>query len=306
MATRSTRRTSTSSTRSRARKPTTSQTIARSLSVPPHVARSLIGLAFLVLGAITLIALLFPQAGLLNRYVDDILRPAFGQGAWLLGVLLIVAGIVIERPPAQGYGSALTLVGGLMVFVAGLGMIHLIWGHGATDGALRTGGGLLGQALSTGLSALVSSLGALVILLGLAAAGLMLMFNESLRTLLSPVTGGGRMLATAVATAGASARRSDGAIAVEPDVAETPRPERPRRDRAVRVTPEPPDLPTPERTSIPLSQTIWTGRTAAGGAAVATARARAAAPGARDTDTREEPARTWDLPGFEMLDPNVA
>ena len=84
MATRTTRRTTSSSTRSRAKKPTTAQTVARSFRLPPHVARSLIGLLFLVLGAITVIALLFPQAGLLNRYVDDMLRPAFGQGAWLL------------------------------------------------------------------------------------------------------------------------------------------------------------------------------------------------------------------------------
>ena len=64
------------------------------------MARSLIGLLFLVVGAVTVIALLFPQAGLLNRYVDDLLRPAFGQGAWLLAILLIVAGVVIERPPS--------------------------------------------------------------------------------------------------------------------------------------------------------------------------------------------------------------
>jgi serine/threonine protein kinase len=70
MATRTTRRTSTGSTRSRARKPTTAQTVARSFTLPPHVARSLIGLFFLVVGAITLIALLFPQAGLLNRTVE--------------------------------------------------------------------------------------------------------------------------------------------------------------------------------------------------------------------------------------------
>src|SRR3954468_12567154 len=305
MATRSTRRTSTSSTRSRARKPSAAQSVARSFTLPPHVARSLIGLLFLILGAITLIALLFPQAGLLNRYVDDILRPAFGQGAWLLGIVLIVAGVVIERPPESGYGSALTGVGGLIVFVAGLGMIHLIWGHGASDTALRGGGGVLGQALSALLSTLLSSLGAFVVLLGLIVAGLLLMFNTSLRALLSPVTGGGRMLATAVASAGASARRSDGAIAIEPDPTTQPKPERGRRERAVKVTPERPELPTPESTSVPLSQTIWTGR-AAGAASAATATAVADAPVATDIDADEEPARTWNLPGFEMLDPNVA
>src|SRR5436190_1716605 len=84
------------------------------------------------------------------------------------------------RPRAQGYGSALTIVGGLIVFVAGLGMIHLIWGHGSTDAALRSGGGLLGQGLSSQLTTLVSSIGAFVVLLGLIVAGLLLMFNTSL------------------------------------------------------------------------------------------------------------------------------
>ncbi len=303
MATRTTRRTP-GPTRSRAKKSTTTQTVARSFRVSPHVARSLIGLFFLVLGAITLIALLFPQAGLLNRYVDDILRPAFGQGAWLLAGLLIVAGIVIERPPAAGYGSMLTIIGGLLVFVAGLGIIHLLWGHGSSDAALRDGGGVLGQLLSTALSTLVSSLGAFVVLLALVIAGLMLMFNTSLRSLLSPATAGGRMLAGAVASASASARRPDGAIAVQPDRPTDTR-DRPRRERAVRVTPEAPELPTPESTSAPLSQTIWTGRAAGGGlASPATATALVDAPASSDAgDTDAEPERVWHLPGYEMLDP---
>ena len=70
-----------------------------------------------------------------NRYVDDFLRPIVGQGAWLLALLLIVAGVLVERPSQVGYGSALAIVGGLIVFVAGLGLIHLVWGTG--DSAKR-------------------------------------------------------------------------------------------------------------------------------------------------------------------------
>jgi S-DNA-T family DNA segregation ATPase FtsK/SpoIIIE len=273
--------------------------------VPPHVARSLIGLLFLVLGAVTVIALLFPDAGLLNGYVDKILRPAFGQGAWLLAILLIVAGLVIERPPAAGYGSMLTIVGGLLVFVAGLGMIHLIWGHGSSDAALRSGGGILGQALESTLSALVSSLGAFVVLVGLLVAGLLLMFNTSLRALLSPATAGGRMLAGVVASASATARRPDGTIAVQAEP-RLEQPTKPPRERAVKVTPEPPDLPEPEQTVAPLSQTIWTGRSAGAGALVspATATALADAPIATDTDeSAHEQERIWHLPGYDLLDP---
>ena len=49
--------------------------------MPPHVVRSLVGLTLLVIGAVTFVALLFPDAGVFARYVSEILRPAVGQGA---------------------------------------------------------------------------------------------------------------------------------------------------------------------------------------------------------------------------------
>ena len=306
MAARTTRRSpSTNRARSSSRRgagKSTSKQIAKSFALPPHVARSLIGLLFLVVGAVTVIALLFPQAGLLNRYVDDLLRPAFGQGAWLLAILLIVAGIVIERPPSAGYGSMLTIVGGLFVFVAGLGMIHLVWGHGANDAALRSGGGILGHGLEAGLSTLVSPIGAFVVLLGLIVAGLLLLFNTSLRTLIRPATASGRLLAGVVASAGA---RRDGGTAVDQRAPVSVPRDRPQRERAVKVTPEPSDLPTPERSTAPLSQTVWAGRPGGGAAAAAaSATAVAESPVATDADeTADEPARAWKLPGYELLDP---
>src|SRR5918997_1866726 len=72
------------------------------------------------------------------------LRPLVGQGAWLLAVLMIVAGVLIERPSRVGYGSSLAILGGVLVFVASLGLIHLILGIGQTHAALSAGGGLLG------------------------------------------------------------------------------------------------------------------------------------------------------------------
>ena len=73
MATTRARRSSSATPRRRTRAAPKS-TWTQSFRVPPHVARSLIGLTLLVVGAVTLIALLFPQAGVLNRYVSDILR----------------------------------------------------------------------------------------------------------------------------------------------------------------------------------------------------------------------------------------
>ena len=215
MAARTSRRTGSSpGSRSRASRGAPAwRTWANALRPPPHVARSLLGLALLVVGAVTLVALLFPQAGVFNRYVSDILRPQVGQGTWLLAALLIAAGVLVERPSRMGYGSSLAILGGLVAFVAGLGLIHLVWGTGSGPRALSAGGGALGNWLAAVLSDLLSPIGAFIVLVGLLGAGLILMLNVTLRGLLTPVTGGGRLLAGALATParaiaeGAAARR---------------------------------------------------------------------------------------------------
>ena len=91
-----------SSTSSRSR---SASKTARTPLVSPDVLRSLLGVILLVLGAITVIALFLPEAGLLKGYLDEFVRPLFGQGAWLLAVLLLVAGALVERPPSVGHGS---------------------------------------------------------------------------------------------------------------------------------------------------------------------------------------------------------
>ena len=63
--------------------------------------------------------LLLPGGGILNGYVDGFLRPLFGQGAWLLGILLIVAGVLVERAPSVDYSWITVAIGGLIVFVGG-------------------------------------------------------------------------------------------------------------------------------------------------------------------------------------------
>ncbi|HSH22312.1 MAG TPA: DNA translocase FtsK 4TM domain-containing protein [Candidatus Caenarcaniphilales bacterium] len=274
--------------------------------LPPQIWRSLLGLLLLVLGAITLVALLFPQAGILNRYVSDVLRPAFGQGAWLLGVLLVVAGAFVERAPKVGNGWSVTAVGGLVVFIGGLGLIHLVWGGGGDRASLSQGGGALGNTLSSLLTDLVSPLGAFVILLGVLAAGLILLLNVTLRGLLSPVTGGGRLLAGVFATParamaeGAVARRADERASTRTEPAVNRKIDRRRRADAAPVIDEaagdeddrPPadDLPLPLPSPAPISQTVW-------------AQAEPKAPGASAIEGSVAVAvRTWELPDLDLLE----
>jgi S-DNA-T family DNA segregation ATPase FtsK/SpoIIIE len=302
-------RTRRSSSRSRSRSQSTSGQVLDSLRLPPHVARSLFGLLLIVVGVLTLIALVLPADGILNRYVVDFLRPLFGQGAWLLAILLIVAGIAVERPGTLGYGSSLTLIGGLVVFAAGLGLIHLIWGHGSADAALRDGGGALGIALSRGLSDLISPIGAFVVLLGLLVAGILLLFNITLRTLLTPVAGGGRMIAKAMATParalaeGASARRAEAAANARSTeaVATKARTRSEKPERTPRETKLVPESLAPEQQLAPLSQTIWSAQLNAEKVAKAEKSEPTKVADEGDTEATT-PARVWSMPGYELLD----
>ena len=105
MATR--RRTTTSRTAS-ARRSQASRSKRRasspslSLGVSPAVVRSLIGIVLLVLGAVTLIALMLPGQGALTDWWRNLAVPYFGTGRWLLPVRAAAVGLVPRVGPGQG------------------------------------------------------------------------------------------------------------------------------------------------------------------------------------------------------------
>ena len=73
---------------------------------PPEVARSLVGIAMLVLGAVTLIALALPRPGEAHRLVArDAVVPFFGTGRWLLPFVLLIAGAYVEWGPGRTRGA---------------------------------------------------------------------------------------------------------------------------------------------------------------------------------------------------------
>jgi S-DNA-T family DNA segregation ATPase FtsK/SpoIIIE len=219
--------------------------------------------ALLVAGSVTLIGLFLPEAGILNRYVDDFLRPLFGQGAWLLAVLLLVAGVLVERAPSVDSGWVTVALGGLVVFVGGQGLIHLMSGKAASPSDLEQGGGALGQLLSSTLSDLVSPVGALVVLLGIVLVGILLLFNITLVAFVTPFADLGRSAASAagrVTTAVAVATRSRGQEK-ELDIVAVPVVRSGTggwRRGARRDGPEP-ELPSPTPSPAPMSQTVWSG-----------------------------------------------
>ena len=307
----------------------------------PETMRSVLGIGLIVAGAIVLIALVVPTDGNLLSIVSGFLRPLFGQGAWLLGVLLVVGGVMVERTPRMEPRWLVVALGGLLVFLGGEGLIHLLSGLGGSADDLAQGGGRIGHALSDTLTGLLSGFGAFVVLLGMSVAGLLLMFELTLRHLVHPmaVTSKAMVGATTTAIASASEARAmkaaerDAAIAAGSRAAATGatvgKPGdtlgRSARAGAGRAAAEPPpELPRPQPTPAPMSQRVGAAAqnepTAAGAAAAgapSAPRPPLAAPGTagavRQTTlglpdapggSEVEPApvpREWVLPPVELL-----
>jgi S-DNA-T family DNA segregation ATPase FtsK/SpoIIIE len=271
---------------------------SRAPLIPPHVLRSLVGLVLLVVGAVTMVALLFPASGPLARYVAEWLRPAFGQGAWLLAILLVVAGIVVERGAGVGQGWLMASFGALLTFAAGLGLLHLAAGDGDTPKALREGGGAVGQWLASGLDRLLGTPAAFIVLLGLIAAGLILLFGTTLRQLLRPLFSGGRLVAGAVSTPARSI--ADSAVNRVGSPAARGTGPAPRKPLSVPV--ERPSLPEPLTSPGPMSQTVVTGgQRGQTAVAVAPPLIRPARAIAEPIAEDEQAERRWQLPSVELL-----
>ena len=126
-------------------------------------------------GAVTLIALVLPGRRGADRLVAERHRAvrsgralaAAARPASLAGVLRRAG----TGRRARGWG--VTALGGVLVFLGGLGLIQLILGHGRRRRAGR-GRRLRRQALAGLMAALVSPAGAFVVLVGIVIAGLLL------------------------------------------------------------------------------------------------------------------------------------
>ena len=77
----------------------------------PEVVRSVVGIAILVVGLVTLIALLLPGRGQPTDLRRNLIAPWFGTGRWLLPPILIVAGLFMQRARGDGGRWGLALLG---------------------------------------------------------------------------------------------------------------------------------------------------------------------------------------------------
>jgi DNA segregation ATPase FtsK/SpoIIIE, S-DNA-T family len=289
-------------------------------AVGPEVTRSIVGICFLVLGAVTLIALALPGQGALTDWWRDSIAPWFETGRWALPFLLLGAGWYLEwgpgKRPNSGWGATIGGVG--VAFIGFLGAFEVL---DLTLLGTDRGGGRIGRFLAATLEPLLTGPGAFVICLAIFAIGLMLAFNLQLKQLVRPGTRLARWFGT---TAAASIRR-------EPAVDEAPRtgrngkvpaPLAPADAGRAPIAPSPlaprPDAPlatsildepAPQGGPARMSQTVWTGsgdgvpRQVRGGGA-ATALAGRAATGLAEPPTALESLQAidWTLPSIELLD----
>ncbi len=155
--------------------------------------RSILGLILLVLGAMTLIALMPTGRGALTSWWTGFFAPWFGTMRWLLPFFLLAAGWWLEWGPGRrpGSGWGITVLG-LAITYSGL--------VGAAQ-VLGVSGGRVGRALALTLNGLVTPVGSFVILIALAALGLVVGFGIPLRQLLHPAVGTARWVGTTAADA---------------------------------------------------------------------------------------------------------
>ena len=292
--------------------------------VNPEVVRSIIGIILLVLGAVTLIALVLPGQGRLTDWWIGSVGPWFGSLRWLLPFLLLGGGWYLEwgpgTRPQSGWG--VTIVGLIVAYVATLGAVQVtaLWS-----------GGKLGRFLADLLVDPLTAPGAFVLLLAIAAVGVMLAFNLPLRDLVRPGTRLARWLGTTVSASMQRDARQTGTAA--PSDAPASRADRTTgirtgAGRAARGTianagssgqtgiwggDESDRIPAGVPSQAQTSSTFAPARSAGGNASVAAAAAALAARPVRDpddiTDASDSPPtverREYVLPPLELLDATI-
>ncbi len=178
--------------------------------VNPEVARSIIGIILLVLGAVTLIALVLPGQGRLTDWWIGSVGPWFGSLRWLLPFLLLGGGWYLEwgpgTRPQSGWG--VTVLGLIVAYIAVLGAVQVT----ALWSGFKWSGGKLGRFFADLLVDPLTAPGAFVLLVAIGAVGVMLAFNLPLRDLVRPGTRLARWLGTTVSASMQRDARQPGTI----------------------------------------------------------------------------------------------
>src|SRR5690606_905616 len=146
-----------------------------------------LGLLLVAVGLVAGLGIYVDAAGPVGRALDDGIGTLLGWARLLAPVALVGAGIVLVRgvpdDDEPGVNSHIW-VGGLLMAVAGCGLLHLTGGRPGLDAAtddLLDAGGLLGVATGGPLAAGIGTWGAGLVLGALALAGLVVLTKVPVR-----------------------------------------------------------------------------------------------------------------------------
>ena len=165
-----------------------------------------IGIGVAVLGVLCALAIYLDIAGPLGDAIDTGLGWIVGLGRFLLPPALVAAGVVLIRRNESDHRFRVT-VGGVVIVVSVLGLLHLARGGGemtASVDALKPAGGWIGAAIGQPLRSLLGVVGATVVLLAVGLGGVLIATGMTLPLLIRRVRGG---MTTVTAPAGRAAKR---------------------------------------------------------------------------------------------------
>ena len=143
------------------------------------------GIAIVVAGVVAALGVYLDVAGPVGDGIDTALGWILGLGRFLLPPALVAIGVVAIRRNESEHRLRVA-VGGVIVVVATLGLLHLARGGGhmtAKVDALAPAGGWIGAVIAQPLRTLLSIVGAVVVLLAVLLGGVLIVTGMSLPVL---------------------------------------------------------------------------------------------------------------------------
>ncbi|MBW0123980.1 DNA translocase FtsK [Pseudonocardia oceani] len=139
----------------------TGKAVGRTREIDPAHRRDGLGVALLVLAVVTAAGVWWGAGGPVGQWLSGAVGSVIGRGAFLLPLILLVAGIVLVATEPQPDSRPRVAVGTLLLALGGLGLVHLVSGSPVEPELWATGGGAVGYLaatpLATGLTAWVAA-----------------------------------------------------------------------------------------------------------------------------------------------------
>jgi S-DNA-T family DNA segregation ATPase FtsK/SpoIIIE len=160
------------------------------VTIPLSTWLELAGIVLLGIALLTVLSLLSFSRGTLTAGWLDLLRAAFGWGAYVLPIGLGAVGFWLFL---VGFGRPVrvpfeTVAGAVLLFLSGVGLLHYFAGNPAEAALSGRGGGHLGWVISRTLIGALGDLGAILVLLAVLAIGLIAFFSISLAGMVATVS----------------------------------------------------------------------------------------------------------------------